>query len=353
MSYFKNFPPALYKFGDEQSFALTTNLSQYVDLIDQVKVNDIFLQDYFIPANERPDQVSFKIYGTTDHYWTLFLANDHIRENGWPLTLHEVDTAAIKRYPHRQVTVKIKQQDVVDYYDDDNKPIFRTKLVGTSPDQFQIGSKVTGNVSGTQGIILKRDLSLGTFIIDTINVSNLSEISEQVVVPNGNGIVVLERTDVNEAETFDLPLQWVLLKDDVPVNVTKTLDPFKRKATISGIPFSPTSVYKLSYWLSTKNLTDGKFTANEELSYRNPDGFDTSMIVESDVEQYKGTHHYEDATGAWVDIDPLSQTIPSGAVKVTFLDNLRKNNEKLRQIKVLKPASIKGLVNEFAKVMSE
>ena len=59
MSYFNNFPLALYNLGDEQSFALTTNLSQYVYLIDQVKVNDIFLKDYFIPVNESPDHVSF------------------------------------------------------------------------------------------------------------------------------------------------------------------------------------------------------------------------------------------------------------------------------------------------------
>ena len=86
MGYFSNFSPTIYKYGNETNFSLAPNLTQYVDLIDQVKTRDVFLRDYLIPVNERPDQTSFKLYGTADYYWTFFLVNDHIRENGWPLT---------------------------------------------------------------------------------------------------------------------------------------------------------------------------------------------------------------------------------------------------------------------------
>ena len=354
MSYFKNFNPVLYKFGDETSYALTTNLTQYVDLIDEIKSQSLYLDDYTIPVNERPDQTSFRLYGTTDYYWTFFLVNDHIRENGWPLTLNEVDTAARKRYPHRMVTVELQQPDVIDYYDDDNQPIFRTKLVGTAPDQFAVGSIVTGSETGTRGIIIKRDLSLGTFVIDTENVVTTSEIFEQVVVPNSNGIVELARTDTLEAETFTSPLLWVLTKDDIAQsNFTVTIDPFGRTAEVSGISFDPNSTYKLSYYINTKNLTDGTFNTGEELSYTNPAGTSTSMIVHGEMPQYLGTHHYEDADGNWIDINPLSQTKPSGAVEVTMKDYLNTKNESLRQIKLIKPSAIKGIVNDFAELMRE
>jgi hypothetical protein len=353
MSYFKNFNPVYYRFGNEESYALATNLAQYVDLIDKIKTRDLFLQDYTIPANERPDQTSFSIYGNTDFYWTFFLVNDHIRENGWPLTLNEVDEAVKKRYPHRMVTVKIQQPDVIDYYDDDNIPIFRTKLVGTAPDQFQVGAEVTGSQSGTIGKIIQRDLSLGTFVIDTENVVRSSFFEDQSVTPNSNGIVVIERTDVANAETYHSPLLWTLKKDGIVQSGYKvTLDPFNREATISDIAFDPTSTYTLSYYVNTANTTDGKFIVGEELSYTNPAGTRTSMIVFKESAQYNGTHHYEDADGNWVDIDPLTQNT-SGATEITYLDFLRAHNESLRQIKFIKPDAIQSIANDFAELMRQ
>lgn len=353
MSLFRNFNPVLYKFGNEDKFSLFTNLTQYADVIDDIKSRDLFLQDYTIPANERPDQTSFKLYGTTDYYWTFFLMNDDIRENGWPLTLNEVHSAAQKRYPHRMVTVKILQPDVIDFYDDDNKPIFRSKLVGTAPDQFEVGSVVEGNVSVTRGIIIKRDLSLGTFVIDTENVVVESEIRDQTIVPNSNGIVELARTDTLGAETFTRPLLWSITRDDLPINGYRVeIDPFGRTVKISDIPFDPTSTYKLTYYINTKNLTDGTFTTGEELSYFNPSGTQTSMIVFGEMPQYLGTHHYEDADGNWVDIDPLTQNT-SGAIEKTHLDYLTEKNEELRQIKYIKPDNIKAVALEFAELMKQ
>ena len=353
MSYFKNFNPVYYKFGDEESYALATNLTQYVDLIDQIKERDVFLQDYLIPVNERPDQTSFRVYGNTDYYWTFFLTNDHIRENGWPLTLNEVDEAVKKRYPHRTVTVKLQQPDVIDYYDDDNIPIFRTKLVGTAPDQFQVGAEVTGSQSGTIGKIIKRDLSLGTFVIDTMNVVRSSFLEDQSVTPNGNGIVVIERTDAANAETYHSPLLWTLKKDDVVQSgFTVTFDSFSRKATISNIIFDPTSTYTLSYYINTANTTDGKFLVGEELSYTNPAGTATSMVVFKESAQYNAVHHYEDADGEWVDINPLTQNT-SGATEITHLEFLRSHNEDLRKIKLIKPDAIQGIANEFAELMRQ
>jgi len=353
MSYFKNFKPTLYRFGNEKSFALATDISSYVDMVDQVKFTSMMVDDYTIPVNERPDQTSFKIYGTTDHYWTFFLANDHIRERGWPLTLKEVDTAAIERYPHRMVTCKMQHQDVIDYYDADNKPITRTKLIGTAPDNFPVGTVVSGNVSGTVGIIIKRDLSHGTFIIYTLNASVQSDVTEQTVQPNSNGVLVLERTDVAEAETFVRPLQWVLKRDGQTLtNIDINIDSFGRKVTISAIGFSPNSTYTLSYVINTSNTTDGTFRVGEDLIYPNPAGGTTSMIIHAESSQLKGVHHYEDASGDWVDIDPLSQSL-GGAIAISYLENLRQENEKLRQIKVIAPNQVAGVASDFNKAMQE
>lgn len=352
MAYFDNFGVVAYRYGDEENFSIGPNLTKYVDLIDQVKTSALYLDDYTVPVNERPDQTAFRLYGNADYYWTFFLANDHLRENGWPLTLNEVDEAVKKRYPHRMVTVKLQQADVVDYYDEDNKPVYRTKVVGTAPDNFEVGARVSGSQSETIGTIIQRDLSLGTFVIDTANVVTSSTLTDQVVTPNSNGIVILERTDTQSAETFHSPLLWILKKDDVAqTNFKVELDSFSRKATIRDISFDPNSTYKLTYLINTKNTTDGKFTVGEELSYQNPAGTQTSMVVFAESEQYNGVHHYEDANGNWVDINPLTQGVGANVVKKTHLDFLRDKNEELRQIKIIKPTAIQSIVSEFNELL--
>jgi len=59
------------------------------------------------------------------------------------------------------------------------------------------------------------------------------------------------------------------------------------------------------------------------------------------------------ANGEWVDVDPLTQSVPSGATKITLLENLQKENEELRIIKVIKKNAIKTIANDFASAMSE
>ena len=353
MGYFSNFNPVAYKFGNETGYALATNITQYVDVIDQIKEELLFFEDYTIPANERPDQTSFRLYKNTDYYWTFFLVNDHLRENGWPLTTNEVDEAVKKRYPHRMVTVKLQQPDVIEYYDDDNKPIYRTKLVGSAPDQFEVGSIVTGNQSNTRGIIVKRDLALGTFVIDTENVVSTSEVARQSVTPNSNGQITLTRSDAAGRESFTSPLLWTVFKDGLPVNNARVeIARFDRSATIYDVPFDPTSTYEVTYFFNTKNLTDGKFSVGEELSYINPAGTATSMIVFNESAQYDGVHHYEDADGNWVDINPIDQN-KNGATAISHLEHLRSKNEELRQIKYIRPDAVNGIVNKFNELMRQ
>ena len=196
-------------------------------------------------------------------------------------------------------------------------------------------------------------MSHGTFIVDTLNASIQSEVSEQSVQPNSNGVLVLERTDLAEAETFVSPLQWVLKRDgETLTNIDIDIDSFGRTVTISAIGFSPNSTYTLSYVIQTTNTTDGKFRVGEDLIYPNPAGGTTSMIVYAESSQLKGVHHYEDASGDWVDINPLSQDL-GGAIPISYLENLRQENEKLRQIKVIAPSQIAGVASDFNKAMTE
>jgi hypothetical protein len=89
MTYFKNFPLIKYKFGNNEESVFYKDASIYVDLIDQIADNVSFYSNFTIVDGERPDTLSYKLYGTSDYYWTFFLLNEGLRESGWPLSVNK------------------------------------------------------------------------------------------------------------------------------------------------------------------------------------------------------------------------------------------------------------------------
>ena len=236
MSYFKNFPDVFYQFGNEKSIELFQNISLYIDIIDQIKNNYAFYQTYYIQQNERPDQLSMRLYDTPEYHWTFYLMNDTIRERGWPLSNKEIIERCIKDYPHLVITT-------------------RDSLNGI----FKIGTQVTGKRSGATGTIAHRTLDLG-----------------QIHLENVNG-------------TF-----------------------------IAG---------EILNWTNERNLID-------------------TITSYSIGEEYLSAHHYEDAEGNHVDIDPY---VGPGAqlTEITYLDRHIALNNQLKSIRVIKPGAIDDVVSAF------
>lgn len=164
MNYFKYFPITAYGFGNETLPDLFRNIAIYVDVVDQIKQNSAFYSDYFIQEFERPDQVSYKLYGTTNYYWTFWLMNDKIKERGWPLTNRALDQKIKNTYKNKVITT-------------------RTALT----DKFKINQSVTGNTSGASGIIDHRHLDLGQLVLR--NTIGSFTANETVSSTNSNGDV--------------------------------------------------------------------------------------------------------------------------------------------------------------------
>ena len=141
-TYFTNFPEVPYKFGANLPAVAYQNLTAYVDVIDQIKDNIAFYRNYYIQEGDRPDQLSFELYGTTDYYWMFYLLNDHIKEQGWPLTYDALSTLIDKDLIHTVVETK----DIIS-------------------DKFKVGQLVTGSSSGVSGTIAHRNLDLGQLYI--------------------------------------------------------------------------------------------------------------------------------------------------------------------------------------------
>ena len=338
-AYFKPFRKIRYDFGDEKSGNLMQDLTQYVDLIDQVKGNVSFYEDYTIPTGERPDTLSFKLYGTTDYYWTFFLLNDSMRESGWPINNEDIEALAKKSYPHRVITTN-----------DD---------LATTPYNFPVGTQIIGNESGTIGNIIKRNLSLGQIIVDTEN-SYYVESRTVVISPNTNGYVEFALVESNEKFSKDDADDLIVVRKNLTTSLTErfsdALETFNKDdniVAISELLFDDNYEYQIEYLVKIFNTTDLAFQDGEQFSYRDPStGHNVARTILTDKPQHLATHHWEDALGNWVDIDPFDQVInPAGLNNITYVERIIKFNSELKQIKVLKKDVVRSVAKEFSSLM--
>ena len=163
-TYFNNFPRTLYRFGDETNTNLFQDLSSYVEIFDAVKDNLSAYTYYYVQDRERPDQVSFKLYGTTDYYWTFFAINDNIREQGWPLSNRELYNKALKDFPNKVI-------------------VTRSPLASI----FKVGQTVQGLTSGATATVEHRHIELGHFVIS--NIVGTFQVGETLVSTNSSNVV--------------------------------------------------------------------------------------------------------------------------------------------------------------------
>jgi len=179
--YFYDFPEVNYYFGDESVTNQFQDISIYADILDQMKDFSSSYIDYHILPGERPDQLSYKLYGDTQFYWTFFLMNDKLREQGWPLSPSKLYDWAVKNYNERVITTK----DIL-------------------TDKFAVGKTIQGNNSSATGVITRRDLDLGQVWVEA---STTAFQAGEVVVDTADGsksITVLSTENrINAAHHYE------------------------------------------------------------------------------------------------------------------------------------------------------
>lgn len=181
--FFENFPSVPYRFGDAELPVNYQNLSVYIDAFDQIREEQVFYQSYYIQNNQRPDQLSYDVYGTIDYYWTLFLNNEHLRINGWPLQNSELYTRAQKYYPNKVITT-----NGVSF-----TSVFGTRPTSTSPN-FEVGSWVHIPAGGIVAKILKVDQNLFALYLDSETITTVGPTGSY---SEGDGVNSISASDVS------------------------------------------------------------------------------------------------------------------------------------------------------------
>jgi hypothetical protein len=285
-SYFKKFPEVLYKFGNNETSTKFQNISVYIDILDQIKEYVSFYQNYQIQNSERPDQVSFKLYGTSDHYWTFWLMNDHLREQHWPIANSQLYRRAQEYYPHLSVrttgTVSLIQ---LGEDSEPNKPLSRSA-------SFKVGAYVWFEQDKRAGQIVRIDQDLALLHID-FKGTPFPTITDGVLPGINTGSLV-------------------------------TIDEASANYIIAGnYNFTPTTQYE-----RTTNVQ----------TYRQ---YDAPHHYEDANGNWVQPSYSEDAPYPfiWSSVDTRKS--------VSYFERLRETNDELRSIKVIKPDVISQVLTEW------
>ena len=347
MSYFRNFPALDYYFGNKTTSTRFPNLMVYADLIDQIKDDVSVYTEYNIQNGDRADQISQKLYGTTDYHWTIFLMNDDLRCHGFPLAYNDLVEKAKVDYPN---TVLYTRNDL------------STK--------FKVGTVVTGQNSGAQGTILRRRLDFGQIIISTDD----TFIAGETITATENDVLITATIDAVVLEYN--AIHHYTNDSDLYVDIDPTA-PFIRESDGLFVLFD--SDYKLatiypSFALADANAGDSDVVREVDiyrLIDRNLDTIDSAPLgitYFNDSGNYETYFNntastvYSDSADANTNIENLFDAYivnnfddiePALLTPITYFERLTEANERKQQIKVIKPEVIDDVIKSFNAILLE
>jgi hypothetical protein len=368
MSYFRNFPVVGYNFGNEIETTLFQNITAYVDLIDQVSDNATQYEYYEIMDNERPDALSYKLYGTSDYYWTFYLSNTKLRKQGWPISEQDLYLKGKEYYPNTVISTFEALSEI----DNDTLNKFYVGDLIATRNEFDgpgLPAAPSNNPSFDRtrfkGTLIEKNLDLGQLIVKPI-----IEIRKITITDGGSGYTAAPTVEIIGGGGTGAKVQSVQLTNGVVTAIT---------LSSKGQGYTATPTIKISE-PTIASATSKKATAKAVLSTNDlPNGTTIySFIGVSDTDlwgsdnklksltaqtvqsnQLNAIHHYEDAVGNWVDLPVYgvgygidnTGTGTSGKTAITYLERLRIENNALRRIKIFKPEVINTIVTEFQKLL--
>lgn len=184
MKYFSNFGTIAYDIlGDGKT-------REIADIFRKVKINPLFLDDitfytyYTIPNGERPDSVSYRLYGKIDYHWTFQLLNPWLLDmrQDWPMNTIEMEHYIEEKYPYTALIINDLEL----------------------ASKFQIGETVQGLASNAIGTVISKNVNLNQVLINKQS-GSFSQ-GELIYGQTSNDYLVLnsERLEQNAIHHYEL-----------------------------------------------------------------------------------------------------------------------------------------------------
>ena len=133
-NYFRRLPnldyPSLLKTRKSNlDFVQTKNLFRRAKVREDLFADFMQFDKYKIIGDERPDNVSEKVYGTNNFDWVVLMANNIIDVyNEWPLTQQQLNRYLNDKYTPQEL-VSVHHHETVEFRDRNNQVILPAGLI--------------------------------------------------------------------------------------------------------------------------------------------------------------------------------------------------------------------------------
>lgn len=161
--YFESFPYTYYSLDNATTIQVITDITNRVQISDEVKSNLGLYDEYDIKDGETPELVADKFYNNPELHWLVLHYNDIIDPRfDWPL-----DTNNLNRY----VSSKYANATAVHHYEDSN------------------GYQINGNV------LLQSSYQFGSFEVDDVIVNNTNTGTGVIKTKDSNSYILVTVTN--------------------------------------------------------------------------------------------------------------------------------------------------------------
>ena len=165
-NYFRRLPnldyPSLLKNRESNTdFIQTKNLFRRTKIREDLFANFMQFDKYEIVGDERPDNVSEKVYGRDDLDWVVLLSNNIIDiNNEWPLSQSQLNRFLSDKYTPQEL-VSIHHYETLELRDNKNQLILPAGLV--VDEDFNLEYLSGGQIKSTNSLVEGRPVRAVTF----------------------------------------------------------------------------------------------------------------------------------------------------------------------------------------------
>ena len=325
MSFFKNFPKTFYDFLNQGENYQIDNIFQHVIIESDIFDNPNLYQKYRIRDGERPDVASYRLYGTTEFYWTFFLINDKLRKDGinaWPLSDIEFRKYINEKYPNNFISAYVDPRSVI------------TKggiWPGTSVESLKENGDIVLVKLGLQDALIPSERTPDQLVFEELKpgTTTTSELNAKFIQANINTRVI----------TFEVLNNSVSNILNLPTNDNTVYAIRKRLSDIS-----PREIVLM------KLLEENTF-----FTFRNAPRFfelPDKTIVKNVENALEDIENLEDENLQGSNNFGFKTNLKPGVKVIKNIDFERNLNEENSEIKVVAPALITRFAAEFKRIMN-
>ena len=338
--FFSQFPKTQYSVENNAIDNTITDYFRYVDVVDRLAQNTYTYSTADILDSERPDTLSYRLYGTPDYYWTFFITNDFLKDglSAWPKGDSEIKNYIANQYKNisafrfpfgdadnngRRSTIlgiPIKNKAYLPY-------LRLCKIIGTEQNKRVFSAAK----------IVDYDPNMSLIWIDNSDTTWFAE-DPSTNTEAGLGTVkdvkysALSKTDMFYTATsvFDFSVQFIT---DGTTQADSLRKSFIKEVRATAERFRPNAFFDII----PDNLLDINYTLTTTQNWK-----DGSLAPA----------YYYDSTNINEKINEYSAG-PESTNYVSIYDDIIEENDERRTIKVTAPQYIESFKREFKKLLNE